>query len=79
MKKGTDYNIIVDIPAEAHRCSDNRVYVVLEKRYYKDLKFNMDSRAWLGKAISDTQMYPNATYKILYPDSLKSVLLSLWR
>lgn len=73
MKRGTDYNVLVDIPEGAHRCSDNRVYVVLEKRYYKDLKFNMDNRAWLGKAVSDTQMHPNDTYKHLYPENLKSV------
>ena len=73
MRRGTDYNILVDIPPEAHRCSDNRVYIVLEKRYFKDLKYNKDDRAWLGKAVSDTQMHPNNTYKMLYPEGLKSV------
>ena len=65
MRKGTDYNVIVDIPEGAHKCKDNRVYVVLEKRYYQDLGFNMDSRAWLGKAVNDTQMHPNNIYKAL--------------
>lgn len=74
MRRGTDYNILVDIPPEAHRCSDDRVYIVLEKRYFKDVKYNKDDRAWLGKAISDTQMHPNDTYKSLYPEGLKSVL-----
>ena len=69
----TDYNILVDIPPGAHRCSDNRVYIVLEKRYFKDVQYNKDDRAWLGKAVSDTQMHPNETYKIMYPESLKSV------
>ena len=73
MRRGTDYNILVDIPPEAHRCSDNRVYVVLEKRYFKELKYNKDDRAWLGKAVSDTQMHPNDTYKMLYPEGLESV------
>lgn len=73
MKNGTDYNIIVPIPQDAHRCSDNRVYVILEKRYYQDLRYNMDSRAWIGKAISDTEMHPNNNYKELYPDTLKSI------
>ena len=58
MKKGTDYNVIVDIPEGAHKCKDGRVYVVLEKRYYQDLHYNMDNRAWLGKAVSDTHMHP---------------------
>lgn len=73
MRRGTDYNILVDIPPEAHRCSDDRVYVVLEKRYFKDVKYNKDDRAWLGKAVSDTQMHPNDIYKTLYPEGLKSV------
>ena len=73
MRKGTDYNILVDIPEGAHKCSDNRVYIVLEKRYFKDVQYNKDDRAWLGKAVSDTQMHPNETYKIMYPESLKSV------
>lgn len=73
MRRGTDYNILVDIPPGAHRCSDDRVYVVLQKRYFKDLKYNKDERAWLGKAVSDTQMHPNDTYKMLYPEELKSV------
>lgn len=73
MKNGTDYNIIVDIPEDAHTCKDNRVYVVLEKRYYPDLRYNMDNRAWLGKAVSDTRMHPNNNYKMLYPEKLKSV------
>ena len=73
MKKGTDYNILVDIPQGAHRCSDNRVYIVLEKRYFKEFHYNKDDRAWLGKAVNDTQMHPNETYKMMYPESLKSV------
>ena len=73
MRRGTDYNILVDIPPDAHRCSDNRVYVVLEKRYFKDVKYNKDDRAWLGKAVSDTQMHPNETYKIMYPETLKGI------
>lgn len=73
MRRGTDYNVLVDIPSEAHRCSDDRVYVVLEKRYFEDVKYNKDDRAWLGKAVSDTQMHPNDTYKMLYPEGLKSV------
>ena len=73
MRNGTDYNILVDIPEGAHRCADNRVYIVTEKRYYEDLRFNMDRRAWLGKAVNDTQMHPNNAYKAMYPDKLKSV------
>ena len=33
----------------------------------------MDSRAWLGKAVNDTQMHPNNIYKTLYPENLRSV------
>ena len=73
MKSGTDYNILVPIPEGAHRCSDNRVYVVLEKRYYQDLRYNMDSRAWIGKAVSDTEMHPNNNYKTLFFENMKSV------
>ena len=73
MRKGTDYNVIVPIPPGAHRCSDNRVYITLEKRYYEDLGYNMDNRAWIGKAISDTEMHPNNDYKALYPGNLKSI------
>ena len=28
MKKGTDYNVIVDIPEGAHKCKDGRVYSI---------------------------------------------------
>lgn len=73
MRKGTDYNILVDIPEGAHRCIDNRVYIVLEKRYFKDFQYNKDDRAWLGKAVSDTQMHPNNTYKMMFPEKLKAV------
>ena len=73
MRNGTDYNVLVDIPEGAHRCADNRVYIVLEKRYYEDLQYNMDSRAWLGKAVSDKQMHPNNNYKTMFPEKLKSV------
>ena len=73
MKSGTDYNILVPIPEGVHRCSDNRVYVVLKKRYYQDLRYNMDSRAWIGKAVSDTEMHPNNNYKTLFFENMKSV------
>ena len=73
MKKGTDYNVIVDIPKGAHKCKDGRVYVVLEKRYYQDLHYNMDNRAWLGKAVSDTHMHPNNIFKEMYPEKLEGV------
>ena len=73
MKKGTDYNVIVDIPEGAHKCKDGRVYVVLEKRYYQDLHYNMDNRAWLGKAVSDTHMHPNNIFKEMYPEKLEGV------
>lgn len=74
MRSGTDYNVLVDIPEGAHRCADDRVYIVLEKRYYEDLRYNMDSRAWLGKAVNDKQMYPNSNYKAMYSEKLKSVV-----
>ena len=73
MKKSIDYNVIVDIPEGAHVCSDNRVYVVLEKRYYQKLGYNMDNRLWLGKAISDKKMHPNNDYKERYRDKLAGI------
>jgi hypothetical protein len=73
MRNGTDYNILVDIPEEAHRCSDNRVYVVVQKRYFKEHKYNKDEREWIGKAVNEHQMHPNNTFKLRYPELLKSV------
>ena len=72
-KKNTDYNVIVPIPKGGHICKDNRVYVVLKKRYYTDLGYNMDKRAWLGQAISDTEMHPNDTYKTMYPEEIRKI------
>ena len=73
MRGSIDYNIIVDIPADAHVCSDNRVYVVIEKRYYQQLGYNLDHRMWIGKAISEKQMHPNDTYKEKYRETLEGV------
>ena len=73
MRNGTDYNILVDIPEGAHRCSDDRVYIVIEKRYFKEHKYNKDEREWIGKAVNEHQMHPNNTYKLRYPELLKSV------
>ena len=73
MRGSIDYNIIVDIPADAHVCSDNRLYVVIEKRYYQQLGYNLDHRMWIGKAISEKQMHPNDTYKEKYRETLEGV------
>ena len=73
MRSGTDYNVIVPIPDDAHVCKDHRVYVVEQKIYYKDLQYNMDTRIWLGKAISDKEMHPNNNYKEKYPDVFRSI------
>ena len=73
VRSGTDYNVIVPIPDDAHVCKDHRVYVVEQKIYYKDLQYNMDTRIWLGKAISDKEMHPNNNYKEKYPDVFRSI------
>lgn len=48
MRRGTDYNILVDIPPEAHRCSDDRVYVVLDKMRRMSSTIRMTGMAWQG-------------------------------
>lgn len=73
MRNTYDLNIVVPIPEDAHICSDHRVYVVTQRRYYPDLKYNMDRRMWIGKAISDTHMHPNNTYKYNFPDKLSDI------
>lgn len=73
MRGSIDYNVIVEIPEEAHVCSDQRIYIVNEKRYCQQLGYNMDDRVWIGKAVSDHTMHPNDNYKERYRDSLQSV------
>lgn len=73
MRGSIDYNIIVDIPEDAHVCSDHRVYVVIEKRYYQQLGYNLDDRLWIGKAISETKMHPNGNFKERYRTQLKEI------
>lgn len=73
MRKTYDKNVIVPVPENAHICSDHRVYVVLESRYYPDLKYNMDRRMWIGKAVNETEMHPNDTYKVNYSDKLAEI------
>ena len=73
MKSGTDFNIIVNVPENAHICSDNRIYIVQEKRYYSDLKYNMDKKVWIGKYIGSSQMHPNDNYKELFPETIREI------
>ena len=73
MRSSIDYNILVDLPENAHICSDHRVYIVLEKRYYQQLGYNLDSRLWLGKAVSEKQMHPNENYKERYREQLEGI------
>lgn len=73
MRGSIDYNVIVDIPEEAHVCSDKRVYVVIEKRYYQQLGYNLDNRLWIGKSISGEKMHPNSNYKERYHEELQGV------
>ena len=64
-------NIIVPVPSEAHVLgSDNRVYIVREKRYMKDRQYNIDKRDFIGKLNDTSQetMNPNTLYSVLYPD-----------
>lgn len=74
MRKTIDENVIVPIPEKAHTCSDHRVYIVTKSIYYSDLKYNMDQRLWIGRAINDREMHPNDTYKRNYPDELNKVM-----
>lgn len=74
MRKRIDENVIVPIPENAHKCSDNRVYIVTKSIYYSDLKYNMDKRLWIGRAINDKEMHPNDTYKRNYPEELSKVV-----
>ena len=73
MRNTYDLNTVVPIPDDAHVCSDHRVYIVTERRYYPDLKYNMDRRMWIGKAVSDTHMHPSNTYKYNFPDKLSDI------
>lgn len=62
-------NVIVPIPDEAnHPKTGKRVFVTLEKIYDQEAKFNRDRRKSIGEACSETEMFPNDAYKIMYPD-----------
>ena len=73
MKRGYFTNIIVPIPEGAHICGDQRVYLDRTKKYYPELRYNMNDRLWLGKAISETEMHPNETYRENYPEIFASL------
>ena len=64
-----DYNAIVPIPNEANhpKASGRRVFITTRKNYLPDKKYNNDTRIAIGVSISDTEMYPNDHYKVLFP------------
>ena len=63
-------NVLVPIPDQAnHPKTGRRVFLTLEKRYDPVKKYNKDKRIAIGEACSDTQMYPNDSYKLLFPDT----------
>lgn len=61
-------NVLVPIPKEAYVSkSDARVYLVREKIYVPDKHYNNDKREVIGKAVSETEMYPNSAFRWLFP------------
>ena len=73
MKHRYNLNVVVPIPDGGHICKDQRVYIDQEKVYYPDLKYNMNKRIWVGKAISETQMHPNETYQEQFPTEYAAI------
>ena len=65
----TDYNAIVPIPSEANhpKASGRRVFITTKKEYLPEKHYNQDSRISIGISISETEMYPNNNYKVLFP------------
>lgn len=64
-----DYNAIVPIPCEANhpKASGRRVFITTKKEYLPEKHYNQDSRISIGISISETEMYPNNNYKVLFP------------
>ncbi len=64
-----DYNAIVPIPSDANhpKSSGKRVFITTKKNYLPEKKYNNDSRIAVGISISETEMYPNDNYKVLFP------------
>ena len=64
-----DYNAIVPIPSDANhpKSSGKRVFITTKKNYIPEKKYNNDTRIAIGISISETEMYPNDNYKILFP------------
>lgn len=69
-----DYNAIVPIPSEANhpKSSGRRVFITTQKNYLPEKKYNKDSRIAIGISISETEMYPNDNYKILFPQEFNN-------
>ena len=65
----TDYNAIVPIPDEANhpKASGRRVFITTKKEYLPEKHYNQDTRISIGISISETEMYPNDNYKVLFP------------
>ncbi len=64
-----DYNAIVPIPSEANHPKKNgrRVFITTKKEYLPDKHYNQDTRISIGISISETEMHPNDSYKVLFP------------
>ena len=66
-----DYNAIVPIPEEANhpKKPGGRVFIVTKKNYLPEKQYNSDGRLSVGISISESEMYPNDNYKMLFPQA----------
>ena len=63
MARGLYKNVIVDIPETAHLVrSTGRVYIIIDQKYSEKDKRVRPVELVIGKAFSNTQMYPNKNY-----------------
>lgn len=72
MARGLYKNVIVDIPETAHLVrSTGRVYIIIDQKYSEKDKRVRPVELVIGKAFSDTQMYPNKNYSMVFTASFE--------
>lgn len=72
MARGLYKNVIVDIPDTAHLVrSTGRVYIIIDQKYSEKDKRLRPVELVIGKAFSDTQMYPNKNYSMVFTSSFE--------
>ena len=72
MARGLYKNVIVDIPETAHLVrSTGRVYIIIDQKYSEKDKRVRPVELVIGKAFSNTQMYPNKNYSMVFTSSFE--------